>query len=130
MVSFVDDYQATFGVEPICKLLPIAPSTYYDHLVKRRDVDHLSSRARNDIAMKIEIRRVFDANFQVYGARKVWRKMKSEGFDIARCTVERRRRSMGLQGVIRGKTVRTTVSVNISRSSIQKGWLRPILNHQ
>lgn len=109
MVSFVDEYRATFGVEPICKLLPIAPSTYYDHLAKRRDVDRLSSRARSDIAMKIEIRRVFDANFQVYGARKVWRQMKREGFDIARCTVERLMRSMGLRGVIRGKTVRTTV---------------------
>ena len=109
MVSFVDEYRSRFGVEPICKLLPIAPSTYYDHLAKRRDVDRLSSRARSDIAMKIEIRRVFDANFQVYGARKVWRQMKREGFDIARCTVERLMRSMGLRGVIRGKTVRTTV---------------------
>ncbi|WP_319497786.1 IS3 family transposase [uncultured Cohaesibacter sp.] len=109
VVSFVDEYRATFGVEPICKLLPIAPSTYYDHLAKRRDVDRLSSRARSDIAMKIEIRRVFDANFQVYGAHKVWRQMTREGFDIARCTVERLMRSMGLRGVIRGKTVRTTV---------------------
>lgn len=109
MVSFVDEYRSRFGVEPICKLLPIAPSTYYDHLAKRRDVDRLSSRARSDIAMKIEIRRVFDANFQVYGARKVWRQMKREGFDIARCTVERLMRSMGLRGVIRGKKVRTTV---------------------
>ncbi len=109
MVSFVDEYRATFGVEPICKLLPIAPSTYYDHLAKRRDVDRLSSRARSDIAMKIEIRRVFDANFQVYGAHKVWRQMTREGFDIARCAVERLMRSMGLRGVIRGKTVRTTV---------------------
>ena len=86
MVSFVDEYRATFGVEPICKLLLIALSTYYDHLAKRRDVDHLSSRAR-----------------------KVWRQMKREGFDIARCTVERLMRSMGLQGGIPGKTVRTTV---------------------
>jgi GH24 family phage-related lysozyme (muramidase) len=97
-------------VEPICKVLPIAPSTYYNTVAKRTDVDRLSVRARRDVGLKIEIRRVFEANFMVYGVRKVWRQLQREGFDVARCTVARLMRAMGLQGIIRGKAVRTTVS--------------------
>lgn len=110
MISFIDEYRGMFGVEPICRLLPIAPSTYYDNVAKRLDVDRLSVRARNDIAWKIEIRRVFEQNFRVYGVCKVWRQLKREGFDIARCTIARLMRSMGLQGIIRGKPIRTTIS--------------------
>jgi putative transposase len=110
MISFIDAHRSRLGVEPICRLLPIAPSTYYEVIAKRTDVDRLSARERNDIAMKVEIRRVFNENFQVYGVRKVWRQLQREGFDIARCTVARLMRMMGLQGVIRGKPVRTTVS--------------------
>lgn len=110
MISFIDDHRSVFGVEPICKLLPIAPSTYYEVIAKRLDVDRLSVRARSDMAMKIEVRRVFDENFRVYGVRKVWRQLKREGFDVARCTVARLMRAMGLQGIIRGKPVRTTIS--------------------
>ncbi len=109
MISFIDEYRAVFGVEPICRLLPIAPSTYYDNIAKRQDVDRLSIRARSDIALKIEIRRVFDENFQVYGARKVWRQLQREGFDIARCTVSRLMKAMGVQGIIRGKPIKTTI---------------------
>lgn len=98
------------GVEPICKLLPIAPSTYYEVIAKRNDVDRLSARERSDIAMKVEIRRVFNENFQVYGVRKVWRQLQREGFDVTRCTVARLMRMMGLQGVIRGKPIKTTIS--------------------
>jgi transposase InsO family protein len=110
MISFIEEHRSVLGVEPICKLLPIAPSTYYDTVAKRTDVDRLSVRARSDMAMRIEIRRVFDENFRVYGVRKVWRQLLREGFDIARCTVARLMRTMGLQGVIRGKPVKTTVS--------------------
>ncbi|ARQ60501.1 IS3 family insertion sequence transposase protein (plasmid) [Rhizobium sp. Kim5] len=109
MISFIDEHRSVFGVEPICRLLPIAPSTYYENVAKRLDVDRLSVRARSDIALKIEIRRVFEANFRVYGVRKVWRQSKREGFDVARCTVARLMRAMGLQGIIRGKPIRTTV---------------------
>ena len=109
MIAFIDEHRSRFGVEPICRLLPIAPSTYYEVAAKRTDVDRLSARTRSDMAMKIEIRRVFNENFQAYGARKVWRQLQREGFDIARCTVVRLMRMMGLQGVIRGKPVRTTV---------------------
>jgi len=110
MISFIDEHRSVLGVEPICRLLPIAPSTYYEAIAKRMDVDRLSARERNDIAMKVEIRRVFNENFQVYGVRKVWRQLQREGYDIARCTVARLMRVMGLQGIIRGKPIKTTVS--------------------
>ncbi len=110
MIAFIDDHRGAHGVEPICKVLPIAPSTYLAHVAKRRDPAKLSARARQDAALKIEVRRVFDQNFGVYGARKVWRQLKREGFDVARCTVSRLMRDMGLQGVIRGKPVKTTIS--------------------
>lgn len=98
------------GGEPICGLLPIAPSNYYENVAKRLDMDRLSIHARSDISLKIEIRRVFNENFEVYGVRRVWRQLKREGLDVARCTVARLMRRMGLQGIIRGKPVKTTVS--------------------
>ena len=110
MIAFIDTHGGTHGVEPICKVLRIAPSTYHAHVAKRRDPAKLSARARQDAALKIEVRRVFDQNFSVYGVRKVWRQLKREGFDVARCTVSRLMRDMGLRGVIRGKSVRTTIS--------------------
>ena len=110
MIAFIDDHRADHGVEPICSVLPIAPSTYYLDGAKQRDPSRLSARARRDMALKPEIRRVFKDNFGVYGVRKVWRQMQREGFGVARCTVARLMRSMGLQGVIRGKPVRTTIS--------------------
>ncbi|MEP1573625.1 MULTISPECIES: IS3 family transposase [Bacteria] len=108
MISFIEEHRGVFGVEPICRVLPIALSTYYENVAKRDDVDRLSVRARRDIALKIEIRRVFEENFRVYGVRKIWRQLQREGFDVARCTVSRLMRSMGLQGIIRGKPVKTT----------------------
>ncbi|PVB59475.1 IS3 family transposase [Labrenzia sp. 011] len=108
MISFIEEHRGVFGVEPICRVLPIAPSTYYENIAKREDVDRLSVRARGDIALKIEIRRVFEENFRVYGVRKIWRQLQREGFDVARCTVSRLMRAMGLQGIIRGKPVKTT----------------------
>ncbi len=120
MISFIDEHRSVFGVEPICRLLPIAPSTYYENVAKRLDVDRLSVRARSDIALKIEIRRVFEANFRVYGVRKVWRQLKREGFDIARCTVARLMRSMGLRGIIRGKPIRTTIPDKTAPSPLDR----------
>ena len=110
MIAFIDVHRALYGVEPICKVLPIAPSTYRKHVAQRRDPLRLSARARRDLALKPEIARVFAENFAVYGVRKVWRQMRREGFVIARCTVERLMRDMGLHGVIRGKPLRTTIS--------------------
>lgn len=110
MISFIDEHRGVFGVEPICRLLPIAPSTYYENVAKRLDVDRLSICARSDIGLKIEIRRVFEQNFRVYGVRKVWRQSKREGVDFARCTVARLMRSMSRQEIICGEPVRTTFS--------------------
>ena len=109
MIAFIDDHRAEHGVEPICRMLPIAPSTYYDHLAKRAEPSRRSERARRDDALRPEIRRVFEENYRVYGVRKVWRQLRREGFDVARCTVARLMKDLGLKGVIRGKPVRTTV---------------------
>ena len=110
MTAFIDEHREAYGVEPICRVLPIAPSTYHERAAQRQDPARLSVRARRDAALKPEIVRVFAENFGVYGVRKVWRQMKREGFEVARCTVERLMRDLGLQGAIRGKPVRTTVS--------------------
>jgi len=110
MIAFIDDHRAVHGVEPICRVLPIAPSTYHAHAAGRADPAKLSTRTRRDLALQVEVRRVFDENFKVYGARKVWRQLMREGHDVARCTVERLMKRMGLQGAIRGKPAKTTVS--------------------
>jgi len=110
MIDFIDDHRGACGVEPICKVLPIAPSRYHARVAQRRDPEKLSRRARRDLVLTPEIARVFAENFEVYGVRKVWRQLGREGTSVARCTVERLMRSMGLQGVVRGKPVRTTIS--------------------
>jgi transposase InsO family protein len=110
MIAFIDEHRAVHGVEPICRVLPIAPSTYHVHAARRADPRKLPARARRDATLKTEIRRVYEENFQVYGVRKVWRQLVREGTAVARCTVARLMRAMGLQGVVRGKTVRTTIS--------------------
>ena len=109
MIAFIDAHRAVYGVEPICRVLPIAPSTYHAHAARRADPKKLPARARRDAALMIEIRRVYEANFCVYGVRKVWRQLGREGIGVARCTVARLMRGMGLQGAVRGKTVRTTI---------------------
>jgi len=109
MIAFIDDHRDKHGVEPICEMLPIAPATYYEHLSKRADPARQSDRARRDAELRPQIRRVFDANWQVYGVRKIWRQLRREGFDVARCTVARLMKGMGIQGVIRGKPQKTTI---------------------
>jgi transposase InsO family protein len=110
MIGFIDDQRKEYGVEPICRVLPIAPSTYYEHAARVRDPERMPERAKRDEALKTEVKRVFDRNFGVYGVRKVWWQLLREGFRVARCTVERLMRQMGLKGAIRGKLVRTTIS--------------------
>ena len=110
MVAFVDEQRGEYGVEPICDSLPIAPSTYYEQKARVADPGRLPPRARRDAVLREEIQRVWKVNFEVYGARKVWRQLKREGFDVARCTVERLMRGMGLQGAVRGKRWKTTIS--------------------
>jgi putative transposase len=108
MIAFIEDHKNAHGVEPICKVLPIAPSTYFDHRAKQADPAKRSARVRRDAALRPTISRVFEDNLKVYGARKVWLQMNREGVCIARYTVERLMRGMGLHGVIRGKAIRTT----------------------
>ena len=110
MIAFIDDHREVYGVEPIRKALPIAPSTYHAHAARRADPAKAPARARRDQTLKAEIARVFAENFAVYGARKVWRQLGREGIEVARCTVERLMREIGLQGVVRGKPPRTTIS--------------------
>jgi len=109
MVGFIDTNRSGYGVESICGVLPIAPSTYYEHEARRKDPTLLPARAKRDAELRQEIDRVWRQNFSVYGPRKVWRQLKREGIDVARCTVERLMREMGLQGAVRGKTFKTTI---------------------
>jgi putative transposase len=103
MIAYIDEFKHRYGVEPICRVLPIAPSTYY--AARRRP---LSARAVRDTKLKVEIARVHAEHFGVYGARKVWRQLHREGVAVARCTVERLMGELGLEGVRRGKPRRTT----------------------
>jgi transposase InsO family protein len=108
--AFVDEHRDQFGVEPICSVLQFAPSAYRRHAARQRDPSLFSQRAQRDAELKPQIQRVWDSNMQVYGADKVWKQLNREGLRVARCTIERLMGSMGLQGVTRGKVVRTTVS--------------------
>jgi transposase InsO family protein len=110
MIAFIDDHRGEHGVEPICAVLPIAPSTYHSHAARRADPSLLPRRATRDAGLMPLVARVFEENFEVYGVRKVWRQLQREGQEVARCTIERLMQSMGLQGVIRGKPVKTTTS--------------------
>jgi putative transposase len=110
MIAFVDDHREAYGVEPVCRLLPIAPSTCHARVAQRVDPAKASPRARQDPVLVEQIRRVHEANFGVYGARKVWRQLGREGTAVARCTVERLMRRMGLRGAVRGKETRTTIA--------------------
>ena len=99
-----------FGVEPMCRVLQIAPSTWYEHARRKADPGRLPPRAKRDGELSVHIRRVFEQNFGVYGVRKIWRQLTREGVDVARCTVARLMKAMGLQGVVRGKRIRTTIN--------------------
>jgi transposase InsO family protein len=110
MIAFIDDHREGYGVEPICRVLPIAPSTYYAHAAWKADPSRRSERARRDAVLKPAVERVWRENFEVYGVRKVWRQLNREGIDVARCTVARLMTELGLAGAVRGKGVKTTKS--------------------
>jgi putative transposase len=103
MVSFIDQHRDTYGVEPICAVLPIAPSTYFLREAQQQDATKRSARARRDDELRAAIQRVWDENEQVYGPRKVWRQLRPEGVRVARCTIERLMRDMRIKGVTRGR---------------------------
>ena len=109
MVSFIDEHRMVYGVEPICEVLPIAPSTYFEQKVRQVDPSRRPARARRDAELQQTIPRVWKENFSVYGPRKVWKQLKREGIEVARCTVERLMRDLGLRGAIRGRKFKTTI---------------------
>ena len=108
MVRVIDAHRTTFGVEPICAVLPIAPSRYYELKARERDPHRRPARARRDEWLSEHIRRVWQENRAVYGVRKVWNQLKREGQAVARCTVVRLMRRLGLAGVVRGRTFKVT----------------------
>jgi putative transposase len=108
MVAFIDDHRKTYGVEPICRVLPIAPSTYCRRKAEQRDPTRRSARAQQDEGLRAIIRRIWKEHHQVYGPRKVWRQMGREGLRVARCRVRRLMRDMGLAGAVRGRAWTTT----------------------
>jgi transposase InsO family protein len=114
MVSFIDQHRDAYGVEPICAQLPIAPATYYEHKAREADPERVPARTRRDRELTVEIRRVWEENFRVYGARKVWRQLKREQIEAARCTVERLMSRLGIQGAVRGATFKTTVADGVA----------------
>ena len=110
MYRLVDEHRQAYGVEPMCSVLQIAPSGYWRHAARQRNPQLRCARAQRDETLLPHIERVWNANMRVYGAEKVWRQMTREGLCTARCTVERLMKHLGLQGVRRGKVVRTTIS--------------------
>jgi len=112
MVEFIDDHRDEYGVEPICSVLPIAPSTSHEQKSRQADPARLPARLVRDAWLREEIERVWKENRSVYGARKVWPQLSREGFVVARCTVERLMRQMGLHGVIRGGRFKKTTIVD------------------
>ena len=108
MVTFIDEHRGAYGVEPICAVVPIAPSTYHEQKARRADPGRLPPRIRRDQILRGQIHRVWHENFCVYGIRKVWRQLLREGIRVARCTVRRLMREMGLRGAVRGRKFKTT----------------------
>jgi putative transposase len=117
MVAFIDDHRERFGVEPICAVLPIAPSTYFRHKAAQRDPCRRSARAQRDEVLRAIIRRIYEEHHRVYGPRKVWKQMGREGLYEARCRVRRLMRAMGLVGATRGRawTVTTKAGPEVDR---------------
>jgi len=120
MVTYIDNHKEKHGVESICNVLPIAPSTYYDWKVKQRQPEKRSIRAQRDDVLKVEIQRIWEENFRVYGVRKVWHQLKREDMMVARCTVERLMKKQGLRGVVRGRRIKTTLPDNLAARPLDR----------
>ncbi len=114
MVAFIEEHRDEYGIEPICDVLPIAPATYYEHRARRLDPELRSKRAKSDERLREEILRVWRGNFSVYGAKKLWQQLNREGIRVARCTVVRLIRQLGLRGAIRGGAFVVTTKADLS----------------
>ena len=121
MYAFIGAHRETYDVQSICRVLQIAPSGYYEHHAAQADPARRSARVQREARLRADIRRVWEANRRVYGARKIWRQLGREGIAVARCTVERLMRAEGLCGVVRGRRVRTTVPNPRCRSASRPG---------
>lgn len=110
IVLFVDQHKERYGVEPICRQIQIAPSSYYEHKARQRNPERLPDRIKRDRELERDIQRVWESNFKVYGANKIWRQLLREGIRAARCTIERLMKKLGIQGVRRGKKCWTTIA--------------------
>lgn len=131
MIGFIGDQRAVYGVESICRVLPIAPPTYYHRLACQADPAKASARHQRDAELRPEIKRVWDENYQVYGVRKAWHQLKREGFALARCTVVRLMKQIGIRGAVRGKVVKTTVpdtSAPCPRDKVNRVFRAPAPN--
>jgi putative transposase len=109
VIGFMEAHVSDFGVEPMCRVLQIAPSTWHEHARRKADPDRLPQRVKRDAELSVQIRRVFDENFGVSGVRKVWKQLARDGIEVARCTVARLMTAMGLEGVVRGQRMKTTI---------------------
>ncbi len=131
MIAFIEDQRVVYGVESICRVLPIAPSTFYHRLTCRADPSKASVRQQRDAELRPEIKRGWDENYQVYGVRKAWHQMKRERFDVARCTVARLMKQIGIRGAVRGKAVKTTIpdtSAPCPRDKVNRQFRAPAPN--
>ena len=108
MVRFIDEHRGKFGVEPICDVLPIAPSVYYEQQARQRCPERRPRRVRQDEMVTAEVQRVWQENQEVYGVRKVWKQLRREGHAVARCTVARLMHRAGLRGAMRGRKFKKT----------------------
>lgn len=120
MVEFIDTRRERYGVEPICKLLQVAPSWYYEQKARQADPSRLPPRVQRDAELCPEIRRVWEENFRAYGARKVWRQLHREHVPVARCTVERLMDRMGIEGIRRGAKRRTTIPADVAERPLDR----------
>ena len=131
MIAFIDDQRVVYGVGSICRVLPIAPSTYYHRLACRAEACKASARHQRDTKLRPAIKRVWDENYQVYGVRKAWHQLKREGFTLARCTVERLMKQIGIRGAVRGKVIKTTIpdtSAPCPRDKVNRVFRAPAPN--
>jgi transposase InsO family protein len=115
MVTFIDQHKGEYGVEPMCSVLPIAPATYYEHTRRKREPERRPARHKRDDELRTAIGRVYEDNYVVYGATKVWQQLKREHVQVARCTVERLMAEMGLRGAVRGRAFKATTVANDAR---------------
>ena len=131
MIGFIDDHRVVRGVSAICRLLPIAPSTYYACLAVRADPSKASARHQRDAVLRPKIQKIWDDNWKVYAARKAWRQLCREGEAVARCTVARLMAGMGLRGIVRGKAMKPTIhaaSVPCPRDKVNRKFRVPAPN--